>query len=168
MTDVATTEKPATEGSQLQFLTFTIGREEYGVDIMKVREIKAWSDTTRLPNAPDYMRGVMNLRGLIIPIFDLRCRFGMGLTEANEKNVVIILAVGTRTIGILVDTVSDILTAHAGEIKPAPKMDTVNDEYLNGLISLEERMVALLDVDYLFDHEMLEAATHTAVKTQTA
>lgn len=152
----------AANAAHLQFLTFTVGREEYGVDIMKVREIKAWSDVTRLPNAPDYMRGVMNLRGLIIPIFDLRCRFGMGRTDAHEKNVVIILAVGSRTIGILVDTVSDILSTQASEIKPAPKMETVDDEFLNGLISINERMVALLDVDYLFDKDVIESASKVA------
>lgn len=155
-------ERSAAESTQLQFLTFTIGKEEYGVDIMKVREIKAWSEATRLPNAPDYMLGVMNLRGLIIPIFDLRCRFGMGKIEAHEKNVVIILAVSHRTIGILVDTVSDILTAGSSDIKPAPKMETVDDEYLNGLISLENRMVALLDADYLFDQDTLETASRSA------
>jgi len=152
------------QGDQLQFLTFTIGKEEYGVDIMKVREIKAWTESTRLPNSPEFIRGVINLRGLIIPIFDMRCRFGMGLTDAHEKNVVIIIAVGSRTIGILADTVSDILTSYEQDIKPAPKMETVDDRYLNGLISLEERMVALLDVDYLFKEDELkeaESATQT-------
>lgn len=156
--------KPAARGEQVQFLTFTIGEEEYGVDIMKVREIKAWTEATRLPNSPEYMLGVMNLRGLIIPIFDLRCRFGMGHTKAHEKNVVIIIAVGSRTIGILVDTVSDILTTHSSEIKPAPKMETVEDEYLNGLISIEERMVALLDVEYLFNEDELKTAETAASK----
>jgi purine-binding chemotaxis protein CheW len=162
-TQLSETQKSVSaNAAQLQFLTFTVGREEYGVDIMKVREIKAWSDVTRLPNAPEYMRGVMNLRGLIIPIFDLRSRFGMGKTDAHEKNVVIILAVGSRTIGILVDTVSDILSTHASEIKPAPKMETVDDEFLNGLISINERMVALLDVDYLFDKDVIESANKIA------
>src|ERR1700759_4836176 len=106
-----------------QFLTFTVQGAEYGVDIMTVREIKGWTETTRLPNSPDYMRGVMNLRGLIIPIFDLRARFGKGLTQADVKNVVIILAVTGRNIGILVDSVSDILTVDPGEIKAAPEME---------------------------------------------
>src|SRR3954471_20136663 len=90
-----------------QFLTFTVMNEVFGVDIMTVREIKGWTETTRLPNAPEFMRGVMNLRGLIIPIFDLRTQFHRGLTDATAKHVVIILAVGERNIGVLVDTVSD-------------------------------------------------------------
>lgn len=146
-----------------QFLTFTVDREEYGVDIMTVREIKGWTETTRLPNAPDFMRGVMNLRGLIIPIFDLRTRFSQGLTEATPKHVVIILAVGTRNIGILVDAVSDILDANADQIKPAPTADTqVDAAFISGLISLEDRMVVLLDVDHLFDTKQIEKAVEYA------
>lgn len=157
-----TSKANADAGTTCQFLTFTLGAEEYGVDIMQVMEIKAWQETTRLPNTPDFMRGVMNLRGAIIPIFDLRCRFGMGLTEANAKNVVIILAVNARTVGILVDTVSDILTTAQHDIKPAPHMDTVENAFLGGLISVEERMVALLEIERLFDVEAL--AEHTAAQ----
>lgn len=144
-----------------QFLTFTVGDEEYGVDIMTVREIKGWTETTRLPNAQEFMRGVMNLRGLIIPIFDLRTRFNMGVTEATAKHVVIILAIGDRNIGILVDTVSDILDAGSEQIKPAPagdaKMDAqAGSDYISGLISLEDRMVVLLSVEHLFDEQHIE------------
>lgn len=135
-----------------QFLTFTVAQEEYGVDIMTVREIKGWTETTRLPNTSEFMRGVMNLRGLIIPIFDLRARFQRGMTEATPKHVVIILAVAERNIGILVDTVSDILDARADQIKPAPTTDTQLDaSYISGLISLENRMVVLLNIEHLFD-----------------
>ena len=140
-----------------QFLTFTVGGEEYGVDIMTVREIKGWTEITRLPNSQEFMRGVMNLRGLIIPIFDLRTRFRMGITEATAKHVVIILAIGERNVGILVDTVSDILDASAEQIKPAPAGDTqTNADYISGLISLEERMVVLLNVEHLFDAQHIE------------
>ncbi len=135
-----------------QYLTFTVSGEEYGVDIMTVREIKGWSETTRLPNSQEFMRGVMNLRGLIIPIFDLRARFNMGITEATQKHVVIILAIGNRNIGILVDTVSDILDVNSENIKPAPTADSQQDtDYICGLISLSERMVVLLDVEHIFD-----------------
>jgi purine-binding chemotaxis protein CheW len=146
-----------------QFLTFTVAEEEYGVDIMIVREIKGWTETTRLPNSPESMRGVMNLRGLIIPIFDLRSRFNGGQTQATPKHVVIILAVGERNIGILVDTVSDILDAGPEQIKPAPAGDTQADAaFISGLISLEERMVVLLDVEHLFDLRHLEKAIEHA------
>lgn len=139
-----------------QFLTFTVHQEEYGVDIMTVREIKGWSETTRLPNSPDFMRGVMNLRGLIVPIFDLRTRFSFGLTETTTKHVVIILAVGERNIGILVDTVSDILEVKQEQIKPAPAGKTqVDSAFISGLISINDRMVVLLDVERLFDTRQL-------------
>lgn len=140
-----------------QFLTFTIEKEEYGVDIMTVREIKGWTETTRLPNSHEFMRGVMNLRGLIIPIFDLRTRFHMGVTEATPKHVVIILAVGERNLGILVDTVSDILDVNSEQIKPAPAGDTqIDADYINGLISLDNRMVVILNVEHLFDAQHIE------------
>lgn len=141
----------------MQFLTFTVSEEEYAVDIMTVREIKGWSDTTRLPNSPAFMKGVMNLRGVIIPIFDLRNRFGMGETVPHEKNVVIILAIGDKTIGILVDTVSDILDIDKSEIKPAPMMETnLDDKFVDGIISQEDRMVVLLNVENLFGNEAIE------------
>ena len=147
----------------IQFLTFTVGEGEYGVDIMTVREIKGWSETTRLPNMPGYMRGVINLRGIVVPIFDLRTRFGMGVTEANPKNVVIILAIGERTVGVLVDAVSDILTIESNQIKPPPTTEThVEEVFINGLISVDERMVVLLDVNHLFDKASLNEAADAA------
>ncbi|MDX2073360.1 MAG: chemotaxis protein CheW [Alphaproteobacteria bacterium] len=159
----AVKEVAAQKGMAQQFLTFTVDGEEFGVDIMTVREIKGWTETTRLPNSQEFMRGVMNLRGLIIPIFDLRTRFKRGLTEATPKHVVIILAVGARNIGILVDTVSDILDAGADQIKPAPTSDSpVDSAFISGLISLEERMVVLLDVEHLFDTKHIETALATA------
>lgn len=146
-----------------QFLSFTVDNEEYGVDIMTVREIKGWTETTRLPNAHEFMRGVMNLRGLIIPIFDLRTRFHRGVTEATPKHVVIILAVGERNIGILVDAVSDILNASTDQIKPPPSSNMQLDAaYISGLISIGERMVVLLNVEHLFDPQHIEKAIHQA------
>ncbi|NVK18301.1 MAG: chemotaxis protein CheW [Methylocystaceae bacterium] len=140
-----------------QYITFTIGDEEYGVDIMAVREIKAWTETTHLPNTPEFMRGVLNLRGLIVPIFDLRCRFGMGLTEATKMHVVIIVKVEERLVGILVDTVSDIITISQNQLQQVPKMDrNIDDEYLSGLVTVEGRMVALLDVDLLFKPQSID------------
>lgn len=141
---------PVGEGQTQQFLTFTIGTEEYGIDIMTVREIKGWTETTRLPNTPDYMRGVMNLRGLIVPIFDLRARFTGVLTETTPKHVTIVLAAGARTVSILADTVSDILTVANGEIKPSPEVDTsIDQRYVSGLIAVESRMVVVLDIEKL-------------------
>jgi purine-binding chemotaxis protein CheW len=149
----------------VQFLTFAVDKNEYAVDIMKVREIRGWHDTTRIPNSPEYMMGVINLRGTVIPIFDLRNRFSQGKTTPNEKNVVVVLAVGSRTIGILVDAVSDILTVNRSEIKQAPsasKETGIDDAYVSGLISVDEKMVILLDVEYLFDRSILEQAESSA------
>lgn len=152
----------ATGGLSKQFLTFTIGEEEYGVDIMTVREVKGWSETTRLPNTPEYMRGVLNLRGVVIPIFDLRMRFGGETTQATDKHVVVILAVGARIAGVLVDTVSDILTVSQHEIKDAPSTDTgLNEQFVEGLIAVEERMVVLLDMEKLFDATLIDQVRKT-------
>jgi purine-binding chemotaxis protein CheW len=142
-----------------QFLTFTVSDEVFGVDIMKVREIKGWQEVTRLPNSPEFLRGLMNLRGIILPIFDLRCRFGMGLTHAESKHVIIIIALEKRSIGILVDTVSDILTVSAQEVKAVPAMEggrTIDEKYVNGLISVDQRMVILLDMERLFESEAVK------------
>jgi purine-binding chemotaxis protein CheW len=156
-------EQTDNKGEQVQFLTFTLGQEEYGVDIMLIREVKGWSETTRLPNTPDFMRGVLNLRGVIIPIFDLRTRFGGGKTEATDKHVVVILAVEDRIIGLLVDAVSDILTVYENEIKPAPASETgIKEKFVNGLIAVEERMVVLLDVSNLVDEANIEEAVKMA------
>lgn len=150
-------EKPL--GPTVQLITFTIGEEEYGVDIMAVREIRAWTETTVLPNTPKYVRGVINLRGTIVPIFDLRARFGMGETDPTKTHVVIVVGVNGRTIGILVDTVSDILTVAEQEVRAVPEMElTVDGAFLNGLITVQDRMVALIQLDRLFEAPALAAA----------
>lgn len=134
-----------------QFISFRIAGEEYAIDIMAVREIKGWSETTALPNQPQHVLGVMNLRGTIVPVFDLRCRFGMGLTEASRSHVVIIVAVIDRIVGLLVDAVSDILTIDASEIRPVPEMDrSVSAEFLSGIVSVNDTMVVILALEALF------------------
>ena len=146
-------------GRVLQFVTFTIGNDEYAVDINAVREIKAWSEPTMLPNQPTHMLGVLNLRGAIVPIFDLRCRFNQGMTEPTKMHVNIIMAVGDRFVGLLVDTVSDILSVDEAEIRPAPRADRVVDQaYLVGLVTVDERMVVILDTSKLFGESELDAA----------
>ena len=134
-----------------QFITFTLGEEEYGIDIMVVREIKGWTNTTMIPNAPAHVRGVINLRGVIVPIFDLRARFGVGLTVPTSMHVVIIVAAGSRTVGLLVDTVSDIISVDPKAIRPVPEMGLpTEDQYLEGLVAIEERMVTLVSLAGLF------------------
>lgn len=171
MTDLSTPSVAPPEISRIggtqQFLTFTIGEAEYGVDIMSVREVKGWVATTRLPNRPEYIRGVLNLRGLIVPIFDLRARFGQGLTDATEKHVMVILAVGNRIAGLLVDAVSDILTVGDAEIKPAPQGEVdAAAQFVSGLIAVEQRMVVLLDMEKLFNTEADSAVLAESATTQ--
>lgn len=142
--------------SSKQFISFTIGDEEYGVDIMAIREIKGWTATTELPNTPSYMRGVINLRGAIVPILDLRARFGGGSTDTSPRHVIIVVAVGTRVAGILVDAVADIITVATSDIQPIPQLDhTAAAGFLTGLVTVEGRMVALLDLDRVFDFDSL-------------
>ncbi len=154
------TDALSLNGTEEQYVTFTVGAEEYGVNILAVREIRGWTPESRLPNLPDYVRGVINLRGIIIPIFDLRARFGGGATEVTKRHVVVVMQVGERTRGILVDAISDILAIGQDAIKPPPDVDSglIDAEYLSGLYTAENRMVTLLNVDKLFagehaDHE---------------
>ena len=147
----ALAEGDAPKSEPLQFITFTIGAEEYGIDIMAVREIKGWTETTIMPKSPSYVRGVINLRGIIIPIYDLRARFGQGLTETTKTHVIIIISVGTRIIGILVDAVSDILAVEVDAIRPPPDMEQKGEDwFVDGLVALGERMVTLVSLERLF------------------
>ncbi len=145
-----------------QFITFCIGDEEYGIDILAVREIKAWSAVTELPNTPEFVLGVLNLRGIILPVFDLRCRFGMGRTAPGERHVIIIVNAGDKLIGVLVDLVAEILTLADAEVRAVPEMGfTIDQEFLFGLAAVGERLVALIDVEHLFDiATLLDVTTH--------
>lgn len=144
------------ESSIRQFISFTIGDEEYGVDIMAIREIKGWTVSTELPNTPPYIRGVINLRGAIVPILDLRARFGRGVTVTSPRHVIIVVAVGSRVAGILVDAVADILAVSADEIQPPPQIERTDIGFLTGLVTVEGRMVALLDLDHVFAFDDLD------------
>jgi len=153
---VGDAERHGADNADAQFITFKIGNEEYGVDILAVREIIAWADVTQLPNTRNYVRGVLNLRGSILPVFDLRCRFGMGLTKVTKTHVIIIVHVHEKLIGILADSVSKILVVDSSEIRPMPEVDLVVDqEFLAGLANAEDRMVAILNAEHLFDLESL-------------
>ncbi len=135
-----------------QYVTFTVDERSYGIEITKVREIKGWSKLTELPSSQHAMCGVLNLRGVILPVFDLRARFGRGATQPSEEHVVIIVTLGDRLVGILVDAVSDILTLELGEVLPVPEMDTsVSQQFLAGLVTKDDRMVALLKLEELFE-----------------
>jgi purine-binding chemotaxis protein CheW len=130
-----------------QIISFAIDNDQYGVDIMAVREIKGWSEITHLPRQPESVRGVLNLRGAIVPIIDLRCRFGQGLTDASPVHVVIIVQVGTRQVGLLADRVLDIVSFDAAQIQPVPKIAQASRiDFLSGLVTVDTSMIALIDL----------------------
>ena len=132
----------------MQVVSFKVGQEHYGIDIQLVREIRAWQVATPLPNTPPFVRGVMNLRGTIVPVLDLRARFGQGTTEPSAAHVIIVVAVGTRIAGILVDAVSDIVTLAKSDIKPVPVMEgSAADDCLDGLVTVHEQMIALVSIE---------------------
>ena len=137
-----------------QYLTFSLDKEQYGVDILSVEEIRSWETPTIIPNAPSYVKGVINMRGVIVPIIDLRLKFNIGEAVYSELTVVIVLKVehsnGVRTIGFVVDSVSDVLDADESDIKPAPSIGgKVPKVYVDGLVNVGEKVVTLLNVSTL-------------------
>jgi purine-binding chemotaxis protein CheW len=159
--------------TQTQFISFAIGDDQYGVDIMAVREIKGWSDITHLPKQPDYVRGVLNLRGVIVPIVDLRCRFGQGLTEATPLHIVIIVQIGGRQVGLIGDRVLDIVSVDKGQIQPVPRTaQGASTDFLSGLVTHDNTMIALIDLPNLLsahdggDADRPPAETNSTVPAQ--
>jgi purine-binding chemotaxis protein CheW len=149
-------ERPDEPGSSpqsaglIQFISFSIDNDQYGVDIMSVREIKGWSEITHIPKQPEHVRGVLNLRGVMVPIIDLRCRFGQGLTQATPIHIVIIVQVGARQVGLLADRVLDIVSSDASQIQPVPRIAQASRiDFLSGLVTVEDSMIALIDLPNL-------------------
>ncbi len=145
-----------------EFISFAIGDEQYGVDIMAVREIKGWSSVTQLPSQPEYMRGVLNLRGIMVPIVDLRCRFGQGLTDATAMHVVIVVQVDTKMVGLLADRVLDIVAVDVSLIQAVPQVSrAVSGDFLSGLVTVEATLIALINLTQLLSErpEIDTAAT---------
>jgi len=133
-----------------EFLAFTLGQEEYGIDILRVQEIRGYEPVTRIANAPDFIKGVVNLRGIIVPVVDMRIKFSLGTPTYDQFTVVIILNIAGRVMGMVVDSVSDVTTLSPDQIRPAPEMGTSFDsDYLIGLGTLNERMLILVDIDKL-------------------
>src|SRR5215475_175808 len=142
-----------------QFISFAIGDDQYGVDIMAVREIKGWSQITALPRQPDYMRGVLNLRGIMVPIIDLRCRFGQGMTEATALHVVIVVQIGSSHVGLLADRVLDIVGCDASQVQPVPRVaQESRADFLSGLVMIESGMIALIDLSHILSASVAEGA----------
>ena len=144
-----------------QYLTFMLADEEYGVDILRVQEIRGWDGATAIPNAPDYVLGVVNLRGVVVPIFDLRKRFNLDKVEFNSETVTVVVKVehdkGERTIGMVVDGVSDVYNITAENINSAPEVGgSVSMEFIKGLATVNNQMIILLDVDELINVGVLQ------------
>jgi len=141
--------QPAEQAGGQEFLTFRLGAEEYAIEILKVREIRGWENPTAIVNAPEFIKGVINLRGTIVPIVDLRVKF-KGEAKYDEFTVVIILSVSDRMIGIVVDAVSDVMTLTAEQIRPAPAFGAdIDAQFITGLGTVGERMLILTDVERL-------------------
>ena len=137
-------------GFSQEYLIFTLGPEEYAIDILKVQEIRGYESPTTLANAPAFIKGVINLRGIIVPIVDLRIKFGVGQADYTPFTVVIILSIGGRVVGIVVDAVSDVTRLHADEIRPPPEFAAaVDTRYISGLGTLGERMLIVVDIERL-------------------
>ncbi|MCW8853566.1 MAG: chemotaxis protein CheW [Gammaproteobacteria bacterium] len=147
---------------QTQFLSFTLGDEDYGVNILRVQEIRGWEEVREIPKTPDYIKGVLNLRNTVVPIIDLRIRFGFEKVEYIPTTVIIVLSVekddGSHVMGVVVDAVSDVLNIDPDNIKDAPNFGAkVNTKFMNGMVMVDERMVILLNVDKLLEQDELAA-----------
>jgi len=147
-------DSDTTGAGPCEYLAFRLGAEEYGLDILTVQEIRGYENVTRIANAPEYIKGVINLRGTIVPIVDMRIKFQLGEPSYDQFTVVIILNVGGRTIGMVVDSVSDVITLAPGQIKPAPDMGSaLNTDHVVGIGTLDERMLILVDINRLMSSD---------------
>ena len=169
MEDAASSKVQAAFSVANQYLTFVLGQEEYGIELLKVQEIKGYSPITPIPNMPPHIKGVMNLRGAVIPIVDLRTRFGMEAIEYTQFNVIIVINVGTKVMGLLVDAVSDVLNVGAGELRPAPDFGTRTDtRFISGMASSGDKIAVLLDLDALLSADLAIAEEAALVTTAAA
>ena len=153
----------AAEAENREFLVFSLGDEEYAIDILKVQEIRGYENVTRIANAPDFIKGVTNLRGVIVPIVDLRIKIHLDNVEYGGQTVVIVVNVADRIVGIVVDGVSDVMTLTPDQIKPAPEFGvTLSSDFLSGLGSLDDRMLVLVDIDKLLTSEEMALVDSTS------
>jgi len=168
MEAATTTEVNAAEN---QYLTFMLAGEEYGVDILTVQELRGWEPTTPIPNSPSYVRGVINLRGVVVPIVDLRDRFNMERVDYGPTTVVVIVKVKSevheRILGIVVDAVSEVYNISESDLQPPPDMQgSISIDYVKGLATLENKMVILLDISKLVHEGILSGEKGTPSETE--
>ncbi|TCV83303.1 chemotaxis protein CheW [Sulfurirhabdus autotrophica] len=158
------TRVDASTGNTNEFLTFTLGKEEYGIDILKVQEIRGYDAVTHIANTPEFIKGIINLRGIIVPIVDMRIKFKLGTPVYDQFTVVIILNVANRVVGMVVDGVSDVITLPASQIQPPPEFGAAMDtQYIVGLGTFEERMIILVDIERLMTSREMELVDNVAI-----
>lgn len=164
-----TQDAPAQQNSEseatgsLQLVSFRLAEEEYGIEITKIREIILITQITQIPQTPHYVRGLINLRSTVIPVIDLRARFGLPEGDTTDSSRIMVLNVGTKTIGIVVDAVNEVLRVAQGQISPPPPtVAGLGREYLTGLVKLEDRLLILLDVEKIFGEEEAEMLEQSA------
>jgi purine-binding chemotaxis protein CheW len=151
------TSSSANNSAAGEYLTFVLGTEEYGLDILKVQEIRGYDAVTQIANTPDFIKGVVNLRGKIVPIVDLRIKFDLGKVEYNDFTVVIILNLSGRVVGIVVDGVSDVMALKEEQLRDVPSLVTsIDTKYIVGLATVEEQMLILVDIEKLMSSEEME------------
>ena len=169
MEDTLTLPRPtvaaAETSSRLEVVTFTLGKEEYAIDIQRVQELRGYDAVTRIANAPDYIKGVVNLRGIIVPVIDMRIKFNLGTPTYDQFTVVIVLNVAGRVVGMVVDGVSDVISLSAAQVRPAPDFSasTFDTKYITGLGTIDKRMLILVDIEKLMsgaDMALVEQAVH--------
>lgn len=157
--------KQGSDSQASEFLTFRLGAESYGIEILKVQEIRGYETPTSIANAPAFIKGVINLRGVIVPILDLRIKFQLNEAKYDDFTVVIILNVAGRVVGVVVDSVSDVLTLSGDAIQPTPEFAsaTFDTKYITGLGTIDEQMIILLDIEKLLtgaDMALVDGAVH--------
>ncbi len=154
--------KTDTTNSSDQFVSFTLDREEYGIPIVKVQEIIRYENLTRVPQTPDFVEGVLNLRGQVIPVIDLRQRFGLSCMDHSDSSRIIVVEIDQRVVGLIVDSVTEVRTIEKNQIVPPPPMGTsVEREYIAGMGNVEERLVILLELNEIFALEEQETLSNS-------
>lgn len=156
-TETATNNNSRVKIAGGEYLTFVLGDEQYGLEILKVQEIRGYDTVTQIANTPDFIKGVVNLRGKIVPIVDLRIKFHLGKVEYDEFTVVIILNLGGRVVGIVVDGVSDVMALKEEQIRDVPSLVTsIDTKYIVGLATVEQQMLILVDIEQLMSSEEMQ------------
>ena len=160
MTPTDADDRP--DGEPKQYLTFALCGEDYGIEILRVQEIKCLSRITPIPNTPRHVKGVLNLRGTVVPVVDLRAKFGLGEIEYNRFTVIIVVNVGRRVMGLVVDAVSDVLNLGKADVQPPPELGGVLDlSFVTGMARSGDRLITLLDIERLLGQEAATAAEAT-------